>query len=188
MELTLIYICSQVFTILSYILLAITYYSKNRKKVLIISILSTVFMGAAYVLLKADSGLAMNVIALLRNIIFLIDENKNGKRDVVNKNDIIILVLLYVISIICAIFTYDGFFSLLSVFATMLYTYSVFQKKTKVYKMLGIPVGILWILYNVYIQSVMGIILESTLLICSATGYLLEAKQTLRKQDLSEEK
>ena len=49
--------------------------------------------------------------------------------------------------------------------------------KTKIYKILGIPIGIMWIAYNVYIQSLFGIILETILLICSLTGYLLEMKK-----------
>ena len=50
----------------------------------------------------------------------------------------------------------------------------MWQKKTNVYKLLGIIVGFLWIWYNIYIMSVVGIILETILLICSTTGYLLE--------------
>lgn len=119
----------------------------------------------------------MCIVALLRNIIFLVDEKKNGKREKVNKTDIVILIVLYVISIISTIFTYDGFLSLLSVFAIMLYTFSVWQKKTNIYKLLGIPIGILWILYNIYIISIFGIILETILLICSITGYLLEMRK-----------
>lgn len=174
MELTIAYILSQVFTIITYVLLGITYYAKNRKAVLVISFLSVVANGIAYIFLSAWTGLAMCIVALVRNIIFLVDEKKNGKRDKVNKTDIIVLIVLYAISIISAIFTYDGFFSLLSVFATMLYTYSVWQKNTTTYKLLGIPIGILWIAYNIYIFSIFGIILETILLICSISGYILE--------------
>ena len=119
----------------------------------------------------------MCVVALIRNIIFLIDEKKNGKRESINRTDVIILVILYAISIISAILTYDGFLSLLSVFATALYTFSVWQKKTNIYKLLGIPIGILWVSYNIYIMSIFGIILEAILLICSITGYLLERRK-----------
>lgn len=170
------YILSQVFTIITYALLAISYYAKDRRKVLTISFLSLIANAIAYIFLSAWTGLAMCAVALIRNIIFLIDENKNGKRETNNKTDIIILIILYIISIISAVYTYDGFFSLLSVFATMLYTFSVWQKKTNIYKLLGIPIGILWILYNIYIQSIFGIILETILLICSTMGYLLETK------------
>lgn len=177
MELTVNYILSQVFTIITYGLLALTYYAKDRKKVLIISFISIIANGMAYIFLNAWTGLAMCIVALIRNIIFLIDEKKNGKRETIDKKDIIILIILYAISIISAIFTYDGFLSLLSVFATALYTFSVWQKKTNMYKLLGIPIGILWILYNIYIMSMFGIILETILLICSITGYLLERRK-----------
>lgn len=172
----LAYILSQVFIIINYILLALTYYAKDRKKVLILSFSSIIATGMSYIFLNAWSGLAMCVIALIRNIIFLLDEKKNGKRDTIDKKDIFILIILYSISIISAILTYNGFLSLLSVFGTMLYTYSVWQKKTIIYKLLGIPVGILWILYNLYIMSIFGIILETILLICSITGYVLEIR------------
>ena len=109
--------------------------------------------------------------------LFKINEKKNGKRESINRTDVIILVILYVISIISAILTYDGFLSLLSVFATALYTFSVWQKKTNIYKLLGIPIGILWVSYNIYIMSIFGIILEAILLICSITGYLLEGRK-----------
>ena len=172
----LAYILSQVFIIINYILLALTYYAKDRKKVLILSFSSIIATGMSYIFLNAWSGLAMCVIALIRNIIFLLDEKKNGKRDTIDKKDIFILIILYSISIISAILTYNGFLILLSVFGTMLYTYSVWQKKTIIYKLLGIPVGILWILYNLYIMSIFGIILETILLICSITGYVLEIR------------
>lgn len=168
------YILSQVFTIINYALLGVTYYAKDRKKILIISFLSIIATAISYILLDAWTGVVMCVVALIRNIIFYIDEKKNGKRETINKKDVVILIILYSITIIFTVFTYDGFLSLLSVIATMIYTFSVWQKKTKVYKLLGIPVGILWILYNIYVKSIFGIILETILLICSSRGYLLE--------------
>ena len=174
MEWTNLYVASQVVTIISYLFLALTYYAKNRKRILILSFLSLIVTGVAYILLNAWTGLAMCIVAIIRNIIFIIDEKVNGKSNKINKKDIIIIVILFVISIISAIFTFDGILSLLSVAATMLYTYSVWQKNTKLYKFLGIPIGILWIAYNLYVKSLFGIILESTLLICSIVGYILE--------------
>ena len=154
-----------------------TYYLKDRKKILILNFLGIVVNTAAYILLNAWTGIAMNVVALIRNVIFVLDEKKNGKRSTITRLDIIILVTLYAISIVFAVITYQGFFSLFSVFATMSYTYSVWQKNTKTYKLLGIPTGILWITYNIYIMSIFGIILESILLICSTTGYILETRR-----------
>ncbi len=177
MELTISYILSQIFIIINYVLLGLSYYCKNRKTVLVISFMAVIANGLSYVFLNAYSGLSMCILALVRNIIFLVDEKKNGKSDKITKKDVIILVALYAIAITSAIFTYEGFLSLLSVVGTMLYTYSVWQKKTIVYKFMGIPVGIAWIIYNVYIMSIFGIILETVLLVCSTTGYILELKK-----------
>ena len=176
MELTLTYVMSQVFTIIMYLLLVISYYAKERKNILILGFLSLIANAIAYVLLEAYTGLAMCIVAVIRNIIFIIDENKNGKSDTINKKDITLLILLYSLIIISTVFTYDGYLSLLSVFATMIYTYSVWQKKTIIYKLLVIPVGVLWILYNIYVKSIFGVILESILLIASITGYIAELR------------
>ena len=98
------------------------------------------------------------------------------------KIDIIVLITFYIACVISAIFTFEGILSLVSIFATMVYTYSVCQKDTKIYKLLGIPVGILWVIYNSYVKSIFGIILEGILLICSISGYIIEKKNIKRKE------
>jgi len=177
MELTITYILSQVLIIINSILLMITYQLKTRKSILIVSFFALFAAAGSYIFLSAWSGLAMIIVAIIRNLIFLIDEKKNGKSDVITKKDIIVLVILYIISIISAIFTYEGFWSLMSVFATMLYTYSVWQKKTRTYKILGIIVEITWIIYNIYIFSIFGIIVEIMLLISAIIGCIQEHKK-----------
>lgn len=130
------YIISQVFVIIMYTLVALTYYVSNRKTLLIMSFCAIVSEAMGYTLLHAYTGLAMCFVALVRNAIFLVDEKKNGKTETITKKDIVILLVLFLITIISSIFTYDGIFSLLSVVATMLYTYSMWQKKTIIYKIL----------------------------------------------------
>lgn len=171
------YLISQIFTIISYIFLASTYHVKSRKTVLKLNCISQIAFIVAYILLGAWSGLMMAIVALARNIIYIIDENKNGMRKKTNKTDIIILVIMYIICILSAIFTYDGIFSLLPVIATMLYTYAVCQKNIKTYKLLGIPTELLWTGYNIYIRSIVGIVLEVIMLTNCFTGYIMEVKK-----------
>lgn len=180
MELTVAYILSQAFTIINYILLGVTYYLKDRKAILLVNILSAISMAIAYIFLGAYTGLAMCAIAIMRNLIFILDEKKNGKSDKILKKDIIILVALYFFTVILAIITYNGIGSLLSVFATLVFTYAVWQKQTKIYKILGVPTSTLWVCYNIYIKSIAGICLECVILICSIIGYILEIKEPNR--------
>jgi len=177
MELTTTYIISQIFAILMYLLLGSTYYLKNRKTVLIINILAMIAQAISFLCLKAYTGLAMDIVAIIRNIVFVIDEKKNGKTEQNAKKDIIILALLYVITILLSAFTYNGLPSLFSVLGTFLYTYSVWQKNNNTYKLLGIPTSMSWIAYNIYVKSIFGIILESIVLICSGIGYILSKRK-----------
>lgn len=180
MEFSLTYILSQVFTILMYTTLVVTYYMKDRKKVLMMNFLGLVLIGIAYMLLSAYTGLAMTVIGIVRNIIFLIDEKENGKSEKIVKKDVFILLFIYLLTVIATTFTYTGFLSLLSVFATSLYTFSVWQKKTIIYRVLGIPIGILWVSYNIYVASLFGVICESILLFAALGGFILAKR---RKED-----
>ena len=176
MELTVTYVLSQIFVIINAALLMATYQLKTRKSILVVSFLALFANGVVYTLLSAWSGLAMVFVAMTRNIIFMLDEKKNGKSNNITGKDIIILIILYTISIISAVFTYQGVLSMMSVVATMLYTYSVWQKKTNVYKILGIIIEIIWIIYNIYIRSIMGIVLEVLLLISVIIGLIREYK------------
>ena len=181
MELTVTYVISQIFVIINRLFLVASYQLENRRNILIVSFLALLANGVVYLLLSAWSGLAMVFVAMARNIIFMIDEKKNGKSNKTTKKDIVILIVLYIISIISAIFTYEGVLSMMSVIATMLYTYSVWQKKTNVYKILGIIIEIVWIIYNIYICSIMGIILNISLLVSASIG-LIREKNIYKKE------
>lgn len=182
MEITTTYIISQVFAILMYALLASTYYLKNRKTVLTINILAMVAQAISFIYLKAYTGLAMDVVAIIRNIIFIVDEKSSNSKKQNPKKDIVILATLYIITILLSIFTYNGIPSLFSVLGTFLYTYSVWQKNTNTYKLLGLPTSMSWIAYNIYIKSIFGGILESIVLLCSGIGYWMAKRKSSKEE------
>ena len=167
MEITLEYIFSQIFTVIGYFFTTATYHASNRKLVLILNLLSKFSFMVAYILLGAWSALAMIGVALIRNIVFMIN-----KKDTIK--DILMLIIVYLTTIISAIYTYEGFYSLLPVFATLIYTYSIFQKNIRIYKFLGIPTETCCVIYNFYIKSISAIILGIIPLISSIVGFLRE--------------
>ena len=176
MEIDQIYVMSQVFTILMYALLGITYQVKSRRKILILSIFSNASQGIAYLLLNAKSGFVMCVLAILREtaMMFILDKIKDEKKS--KRAYLCVIIVFYIAMIISAIFTYEGILSMLSILATAIYTYSIWQKNEKVYKALGTPIGICWIVYNIFVKSIFGVILESIILICSIVGYVRSRK------------
>jgi hypothetical protein len=170
----MIYILSQIFVIISYLLLGLTYLKSKRKTILTMGICSLVALEISYFLLSAYTGVAMVAIAIIRNVIFYFDEKNNRKSDKIYKKDIIILIVIYLITIILAIYTYNGIESLFSVIETILYTFSIWQKNPKVYKYFGVPTSLSCIIYHIYIKSIFGIILEGIVFISEIIGIVID--------------
>lgn len=182
MVITWTYIWSQILTVIEYGLLGATYFVQKRKLVVLLDTFSMLAGIGAYILLGADIGLAMSVVILLANFYYIWDEwyekieAKRRKRQKLihghQMRDYIVLAIVLLVIAALAVWTYDGPLSLLSVAATALYEISIWQNSTKLYKFLGIPVALCWMLYNGFILSVVGIISEGIIFLAATVGYI----------------
>ena len=165
MELSLPYIISQILVIIYYFIYSWTFHLKDSNKILVCCIIATIISAISYVLLNAYTGMAMCFVAIIRNLLFA-----KEKKNILN------LSLIFLLTLIASIFTFDSYFCLFNIVATLIYTYALWQKNTKIYKLLGIIVNGLMIIYNIYIQSVFGVVLISIAFISSIIGFLKENK------------
>lgn len=172
------YIASQLFVILMYLSLCSTYFLKSRSKILIINILGHLFQMVSFVLLSGLTGVAMNIVYTIRDLYLYIAHKKENDENRRIK-DAIFLTFLFVIIIASSIYTYNGVYSLFSVFATVFSTIAIWQKNTRIYKLLGIPASVCWLSYHVYLQSILAIILESILLVSILIGYIVDIRRHL---------
>lgn len=171
MELTFNYILSQIFSLLCFTCFGITFFSKKQKNIRFLGILMNVFQAISYMFLNAASGYAMLIIATIRNIVFF----KLNKQEYTFSYKLLLALLLLVI-IITGSFTYTNLFSLLPVFAIILYSIGVWQKSPKIYKLLSIPNCLLWVIYNLSVVSIVASIDEFVMLILSIIGFYKEIK------------
>lgn len=177
MEITPIYIISQIVAVIYFAILGVSYLLKKRTHILFANFLGHIGQAISMLLLGGYTGAAMSVIMLLRDLILFIQENKRSKGKTINeKSDLLILIITIILVIILTAFTYDGPLSLLSVAATLVATYALWQKNVKIYKILGLIVCLLWLFYNIFVMSIIGIILELALTVCSTIGYLKERR------------
>lgn len=176
------WILSQVFTVVEYGLLGASYLAKKRKAVVMLDIASMTCGIIAFLLLGADLGMAMSVIILLANFYYLWDENKHNakERSQLHVRDYVVLAVVLIGIGVVTVLTYDGPLSLLSVAATVLYEISIWQKSTKVYKFLGIPVAFCWMTYNGFVKSPFGVLCEMGMFTTSIIGYVREIKAEKR--------
>lgn len=170
------YILSQIFAVGMYFFLCMSFFLKSRKKIIICNIIGHVFQAFSMQLLRGYTGAAMVAFLIFRDIFFALDE-KNRKSEKNTKRDVVILVMMITIIIVLTIFTYGGLASLLSVFATTVSTIALWQKSTKVYKLLGTPVSLAWLAYNISLRSIISIILETVLLISTIVGFFKDKNE-----------
>ena len=147
-----------------------SYQIKDNKKILVYSTIGCSFSAVSFYLLDAYSGCAMALLAVLRNIIFMIDKDNKKSKNIAS------LLFVLVILVIQTIFTYNGILSLLPVFATLLYTISVWVDNSDVYRKLGLPIEICWLSYHTYLKSIFGILFETILFISVIVGLFKNKK------------
>lgn len=181
------YILSQVFVTIYYVFVIATYQEKKRERILSMNMISLVAMGVSYFFLSAYSGISMIIIGMIRNIMFFFDE-KYKKTDKISTWNIIELIILFALSIIFSMITYDGPLSMMPVISTLLYTFSIWQQDTQVYKILGVPIGLTEIIYNVYIKSIIGVIFEGLTFLSAIIGYIREIYDNKEKGKNKDEK
>ena len=177
MEITVIYIISQIITVAYFGVLTLSYLLQNRLKILVTNFIAHIGQTISMAMLNGYTGAAMSLIMTIRDLVLLVQEKRKIKgRKVSEKFDLIVLVVTVIVGIFLTVFTYNGFLSLMSVIATLITTVSLWQKNVKTYKILGIIANILWLIYNTFIMSIMGVVLESILLIASIIGYIKDSK------------
>lgn len=169
------YIISQIFVIIATIFLSITYVCKDKKRIMFLCVLYGIFYGTHYILLGATTGFIMTLISITRNIWFYINA-KNNK-----KNSRLVLIILVLIAVISGTLSYQDIFSISSILANILSTYSIWQDNVKIYRYLAIPVSFSFIAYAIHINSTFSIITEIVLLIIEIIGIIdlfIKRKQT----------
>ena len=166
MSLTVPYVLSQILVVVYYLIYSYTFHLKESNKILIFGIIATIISSISYILLNAYTGFAMCFIAIVRNLLF--------KKD---KKSVIFLVLIFLLTLLASILTFDNYFCIFNIAATLIYTYALWQKNTKTYKLLGIIVNALMIVYDIYIKSILGVILISIAFVSSIIGYYKDSKK-----------
>ena len=148
----MIYVISQVFGICGFIASLIAFHRKDKRNILKTSIISNILDLIHYLLLGAYSGAITKVLAMLRNY-FVILKEKYPKLS--NVFYLIIFVILYVLA---SVITYNGLFSVLPLLAALIYILVLWNGDEQKVRMAAFFGYILWLIYNIFVFSIAGII------------------------------
>lgn len=157
----------QIIGFIGFIALGISNLKQKRKDILFYQIISSFFFSAHYYLLGALTASIVNAFGITRGIVFY---NKEGNS---KKYYYLLFIYILVFSLI-GVFTYENYYSLLPIFAYILYTIVAFVEKEKIIKIICFIVSLLWLVYDIIYKSYAGIISDTCMLITILIGlYLL---------------
>lgn len=140
------------------LIITIFSFQKNNKKTLLnYQILSSSLFSIQYILLQATSGFFMNITMCIRNIIFSRYKNDN----VPNIYITIVIIILLLLSLL----SYNGPISLLPCIGSFIYTIALAKSSLKVTRIANSITCILYIIYNINVLAIAGIISASVELI-----------------------
>lgn len=134
--------------------LILSNFRKTSKQILLFQTISFFFKALHYYLLGGMSGFLTSLISMIRNIIFYkIKESK------------IWTFLFIIIFLIIAILTYNNPYTLLPVFATIIYTL-IINYDNPTYLRYGMFItSTSWLIYNIYIFSYSGMLIQTIMII-----------------------
>ena len=132
-----------------------------------------------YLLLGAYSGCLTKVIALVRNEIIILKEKKE------KLNNKIVLTALFIIYLISGLITYENIYSVLPMLAAMTYLYFVWNGDELKVKKIAFFGYFLWLIYNICVFSIAGIISNCVSIISTFIAVYNEKK--INKENKSKE-
>ena len=161
------YTLSQIFAVFAYFVIGLSYYAKNKEKILLLTLTSTALFLIEYTFLHGTGAMIVNTIGIFRCIVFYIDDKKGRVKNYIS------LLLFVVISIIASAIFLKSYIELMAMGASIIFIYSLWQRNILVYRCLGALNSTIWLVYNSIYRSVVGIIGESSLLIATIISIII---------------
>jgi len=174
------YTLSQIFVIIAVCCYITTFFTKNRKTILIFSSLNCLFYALQYMLLGSQTGLILNILSILRAIWFFINNEKGKNKDYLS------LIVCSVVLTVAGLLTTNHPMDLIPVFNVLIYTYIIWQKNIKVYRICGLLISFSWICYSIYLKSIFAIladVLTITITFVSIVNMFLKEKNSKKQND-----
>ena len=159
---------------------ALIYQQKTGKRLLVYKLISDVFWAAQYFFVGGYSGLAISIIAIIRESIFL----NQGKRWADTK---LWLLLFASLSLLSAALTWSSVLSILPTVASLLSVFGFWRANPKLSKLLAYPISACMLTYNIFFNSYMGIANEILTLVSTTIALCLTFSSARKNATVSEE-
>ena len=137
---------------------------------MIIQTLATLLTCISYFFLGAKSGFLLNIVCIIRNVIFYFQKGKSTKNTIT-------AICLAIVMVILGVFSWQGAVSLLIIVALSVNTVFLSLPNPQTLRKSIIVTSSLILLYNVFVFSIGGIINEGLAIVSSIIGIIRYKKR-----------
>lgn len=149
-----------------YSLLALSYFKKVKKQILLMQIFAYIFFVIHYYLLNGITGAVCNSIGLFALISIYLFDKYNLKNKTITVGLFIILLL------IANIITFQNIYSIFPLVASTIVLISFIDNNENNIRIVGIIAAICWLIYAIVYKSYVAIAFEAVTLIDICVAYI----------------
>ena len=150
---------------IGYFLLALSFYKKEKKEILLMQVIAYIFFTIHYYLLNAITGTICNILGLISLVIIYYLSIKNKKKDR------IVLVMIPILLGI-SILTYQNIYSIFPIISIIISLLSFINDDENIIRFIGIISAIGWLIYAIVYHSYVAIAFEIFTIISTVIAYI----------------
>lgn len=168
------FILIQLIGAIAYIAIAISYYKKEKKSILLMQIFAYVMFTIHYCLLSGIAGVICNLIGLIALVvIYVFDKYKL-------KNKWLVGMLFVVALIVINIVTFQNVFSIFPMVASVIVIISFIMDNEDFIRKIGIVSALCWLVYAIAYKSYISIAFEAVTLVGVCVALIKNSKKKVK--------
>ena len=172
------YIIAQIAGVLGIVFSLLSFQMKERKKYMLCQIIAIVLFIIQLLLLGAITGGVLDIISLIRTVIFMFNNKKWASSPV--------WLFAFILAMIAVgVFTWQDLWSILPIIGSILSTVAQWMRKTKHIRAISLAVGPCWLIYNLVHGAYSGALNEvfaMTSIIIGIIRYDIKDKEVTKEE------
>ena len=157
---------------IGFVTIALSYFKKEKKQILLMQIIAYVMFTIHYYLLSGITGAICNFIGLLALIAIYIFEKYNWNY----KN--IIVAFFVILLVIINIMAFQNFYSIFPMIASTIVIISFLTDNEDIIRGIGLVSAVSWLIYAIAYKSYISIIFETITLIVTSVAFIKNTSNT----------
>ena len=165
------FILIQLIGAIAYITIAISYYRKEKKSILLMQIIAYIFFTLHYFLLDGISGVVCNLVGLFALVvIYIFDKYKLKYKWIASTFFIVALIVVNII-------TFQNIYSIFPMVASVIVIISFVLDNEDFIRKIGIVSALCWLVYAIVYKSYISIAFEALTLVGVCVALIKHSKK-----------